>query len=97
MIFLDSNVVIDLLEDQQWTDWSQRAVGAFDDAPIVSNFVVVAEVAPAFRTSSEVLVFLEAIGVRLKPIDAEAAFRAGKAHAAYRASAERARPSWPIS
>jgi len=87
MIFLDSSVVIDLLEDQQeWTQWSQRAVGAFDDEPLVSNFVVVAEVAPAFRASSEVLVFLDALGVRLKPIDAEAAFRAGKAHAAYRAS-----------
>jgi predicted nucleic acid-binding protein len=87
VIFLDSNILIDLVDDSHdESGWSQEVMGSLDNPLLVVNFVVLAEVARAFTTPARLLVFLESIGVELKQIDAQTAFRAGQAHSRYRRS-----------
>lgn len=83
MIFVDSNVVIDLVEDGEWTDWSMRVLSR-TAKPLVANHIVVAEVARAFRSSEAVVVFLTELGVTIDPLTPAIAYRAGHAHVGYR-------------
>lgn len=86
MILIDSNVLIDLIEpDGAWRDWSEEAILAAED-PFVVNAVVIAEIARQFRSFDDELSFLDRLGAKRLPITDDAAFHAGKAHAAYRAS-----------
>lgn len=89
MIFVDSNIVIDLIEDGAWTDWSKRALDARRGVPLVANMVVVAEISRAFATAENVLIFLRELGIALAPLTAEQAFRAGRAQVDYRLSGGR--------
>ena len=89
MIFIDSNIVIDLIEDGAWTDWSKRTLDARRLAPMAANLVVVAEVSRAFRAAEDVLVFLRELDISLAPLTPEAAFRAGRAQVDYRLSGGR--------
>ena len=86
MIFVDSNIVIDLLEgDGGGSGWSRTALGdAGARNGLVANVVVLAESAPRFPSSGEQLDYFDAIGVKLADIPAAAAFHAGQAHKAYR-------------
>jgi len=86
MIFVDSNIIIDLIEDGEWTDWSKQALDARRGTMLVTNLIVLAEVSRAFRTTEDVLVFLRELGVTILPITAETAFRAGRAQIDYRLS-----------
>ena len=83
MIFVDSNVVIDLVEDGDWTDWSKRVLGGRVE-PLVASVIVAAEVSRAFSDADAVLVFLRELGIALDPITPDIAWRAGHAHVAYR-------------
>jgi len=83
MIFVDSNVVIDLVEDGDWTNWAKRMLAA-RPASLVASMVVVAEVSRAFANADAVLVFLGELGIVLDPITPQIAYRAGHAHVAYR-------------
>lgn len=83
MIFVDSNIVIDLIEDGTWTEWSKRGP-AERDMPLVANPIVLAEVARAFATSASAEIFFSELGVSILPITPEAAFDAGRAHVRYR-------------
>lgn len=89
MIFVDSNIVIDLIEDGAWTDWSKRALDARRGVPLVANMVVVAEISRAFATAEDVLIFLRELGIALAPLTPEQAFRAGRAQVDYRLSGGR--------
>jgi predicted nucleic acid-binding protein len=89
MIFVDSNIVIDLIEDGAWTEWSKRTLDARRGVPLVANMVVVAEISRAFGTVDDVLVFLRELAIDLVPLTAEAAFRAGRAQVDYRLSGGR--------
>jgi len=84
MIFVDSNIVIDLVEDSEWTSWSKRTLASQPEMPFVTNLVVVAEVSRTFSTAAAVLVFLRELDIALSPLTAEAAFRAGRAQVEYR-------------
>lgn len=86
MIFVDSNIVIDLIEEGEWTAWSKHTLGSQGEAPLVANLVVVAEVSRTFRTPGDVLIFLKELGIGIVPLTAEAAFRAGRAQVEYRLS-----------
>jgi predicted nucleic acid-binding protein len=57
MIFVDSNVVIDLIEDGEWTGWSKRTLSHASETLFVTNHIVFAEVSRAFSSPEAVLVF----------------------------------------
>ena len=85
MIFVDSNVLIDLFDrkDPAWSAWSQRMIEELPP-PLVINPIVVAETARRFAALDGLLRFLAEIGIEILPVPNEAAFIAGHAHAAYR-------------
>jgi predicted nucleic acid-binding protein len=84
MIFVDTNVLIDLLDRSGvWSSWSRISMRGYRQ-PLVTNHVVFAELAPHFAEPAFAAGFLGVVGVELLPLDAPAAFRAGRAHAAYR-------------
>jgi predicted nucleic acid-binding protein len=82
-MFVDSNIVIDLVEDGEWTGWSKRALSGVEE-PLMANHIVVAEVARAFRLPEAVVVFLTELGISLDPLTPDIAYRAGHAHVGYR-------------
>jgi predicted nucleic acid-binding protein len=84
MIFVDSNIIIDLVEPAgKWREWSEAALLERDD-PLVTNAVVLAETAGQFAEAEAQLSFLAALQIELLDLSPEAAFQAGRAHAAYR-------------
>jgi predicted nucleic acid-binding protein len=86
MIFVDSNIIIDLVEPSGvWRNWSEEAL-IRQEAPLVTSSVVLAEAARQFRSLDDELKFLEALQISLLELTPAAAFRAGKAHAEYRAA-----------
>ncbi len=84
MIFIDSNIVIDLVEEGEWTGWSRRTLEAERGRAFVTNLVVFAEIARAFRSAEDVAIFLRELGIGLVAFDQIAAFRAGSAQVEYR-------------
>jgi hypothetical protein len=87
MIFVDSNIVIDLIEDGEWTAWSKRALER--DTVLVSNHIVFAEVSRAFPSPEAVATFLRELGIELMPMTSDVAFDAGRAMVGYRMSGGR--------
>ena len=86
MIFVDSNIIIDLVEPSgAWRDWSEEAL-IRQEEPLVTSGVVLAEAARQFRSLGDELKFLEALQIGLLELTHAAAFRAGRAHAKYRAA-----------
>lgn len=86
MIFIDSNIVIDLVEhNTRWSQWSRNEVskGSASDS-LIADAIVLAECATHFGSLEEALSYFDAVGITLKMIPAAAAFRAGRAHKAYR-------------
>ncbi|WP_353204434.1 PIN domain-containing protein [Sphingomonas sp.] len=83
MIFVDSNVVIDLIEDGEWTPWSKRMLSDSRVA-LVANLIVFAEVARTFPSADAVGIFLHELGIGLDPITPTIAYQAGHANVAYR-------------
>lgn len=86
MIFLDSNVVIDVMRgDGEWQVWSSAAIveGAATDRLAVSP-VVVAEVAPRVGTLADFVERIGRFGATVVDLDNEAAYAAGAAFQDYR-------------
>lgn len=87
MIFIDSNVLIDLIDPvEEWNGWSQSMIEAAAGGRLIINAIVFAEIARQFASISDELHFLSEIGIESIALDDGAAFAAGKAHAAYRAA-----------
>lgn len=84
MIFIDSNIIIDLIEDGEWTAWSKERLGARSGEPLAVNLIVFAEVSRAFGSVESVDVFLCELGVVVEPMTPDVAFRAGRAQVDYR-------------
>ena len=89
MIFVDSNVVIDLIEDGEWIGWSKRTLSRAAETLLVTNHIVFAEVSRAFGSPGAVLVFFGELGIAIEPFTPDSAFRAGRALADYRLSGGR--------
>lgn len=86
MIFIDSNVLIDIIDaDTAWSEWSSRAL-MLRAGPLAINHVVLAEIAPRFESAALARVFIDRAEITLVNLSEDAAHRAGKAHAAYRAA-----------
>lgn len=84
---VDSNVLIDVLaDDPQWADWSLEQLARLgDEAALVINPLVLAELSPRFERTTELEAALAALPLRRDALPWDAAFLAGQAFRAYRA------------
>ena len=86
MIFVDSNVVIDLISpDQVWFGWSRDQISVLGrDHDLVVNAIVVAEIAANFPSMDKLDAALRELDMEIAPLSDEAAFDAGRAFRQYR-------------
>lgn len=85
-VLVDSNVILDVAaNDSDWSDWSSAALlRAADDAVLVINPIVYAEVSIGFERIEDLEDALAAELYRRDPLPYEAGFLAGKCFLAYR-------------
>ena len=88
MTFVDSSVLIDVIEAQSiWADWSeQRILMARARGRLVINLIVYAEISRDFADKTLLDAFLSDTGIGIEPLDDHVAFLAARAHDAYRAA-----------
>ncbi len=89
MIFVDSNVLIDIFgEDQAWRDCSAALALSLNTAgeELVINPVVVAELAGNFPNAQALLQAVDRLDIEVLPLNDEIAFAAGQAFRSYRRS-----------
>ena len=98
MILVDSNVLIDIVQDDpEWADWSMdRLVAGARDGVLAYNQVIVAEVAPRFGSLEVFADFGRQLGLAYASLDEEAALGAGLAFAGYRRNRGTSSPSIPL-
>ncbi len=83
---VDSCILIDVLaDDPQWADWS---LGQLDrlgqQAPLIINPIILAEVSPRFERASDLEAALAALPLVREALPWDAAFLAGQAFKIYR-------------
>lgn len=83
---VDSNVIFDVAEsDPTWRVWSEAAIErCLDEALLIINPIIYAEVSVGYRTVEEVEAVLPVDLYRREPLPYDAAFLAGKAFVSYR-------------
>jgi predicted nucleic acid-binding protein len=83
---VDSNVLLDVLtQDDEWLDWSAAALArAANDAALVINPIVYAEVAARFERIEDLEAALPQAYYERRPLPWEAAFLAGRCFVKYR-------------
>lgn len=86
MVIVDTNVIVDLLEDDpEWADWSEDRLRALSRVhELVINPVIYAEVSVTFAGIEEMDAAIAELELRLIEIDRAALFLAGKAFLRYR-------------
>jgi hypothetical protein len=86
MIMVDTNVLIDVLQDDpQWAEWSVAQLRAQSKVhELAINAIVYAELSLAFERAEEVDDAVTSLGLKLLEIPRPALFLAGKAFVAYR-------------
>jgi len=86
MIFVDTNVMIDILEaDGEWGEWSRAAfASARSTASPVVNHIVVAELASQMLHDQDVEAILKELGVAVVPFTIAASLQSGRAFHEYR-------------
>ena len=86
MILVDTNVLIDVLEDDpQWVDWSIAQLRAQSRVhELAINAIVYAELSLAFERLEQVDEVVVQLGLKLLEIPRPALFLAGKAFITYR-------------
>lgn len=87
MIFVDSCVLIDVIEDDpQWADWSQRQLEvAALNGKLVINAIIYAEVAAGYQRIEDVNAMLGKVQIEWADLPRAASFLAAKAFQRYRA------------
>lgn len=86
MIFVDTNVLIDILGAQsEWRPWSEQQLEEHASAgePRI-NIIVLAELSPGYPSLDALLELLANSSIQVVPIEEEAAFLAGNIFAQYR-------------
>ncbi len=85
-VLVDSNVILDVVtEDPHWGAWSRETLACCaDEAELVVNPIIYAEVSIGFAKIEEVEAALPAESFRREPLPWEAAFLAGKCFVKYR-------------
>jgi len=88
MIFVDTNILIDVTEDDAiWGDWSrQQLVAAAGLGEVAINDVVYAELAIGYQKIENLDAMIARLGIVVTSIPRIALFLAGKAYHRYRAS-----------
>ncbi len=87
MIFLDTNILVDLLEgaDTKEADWSRRTLAVVaEDQPLVANLIVAAELAGYSASPDRLEASLADAEVELADLSFAVAGRAGAAFQEYR-------------
>ncbi len=86
MLLVDTNVLVDVLEDDpEWADWSIRQLRAQSKVhPLAINPVIYAELSLTFSTVEAFDKTLESLDLALMELPRPALFLAGKAFVRYR-------------
>lgn len=85
MILVDTNVFVDVIHrDPIWLDWSLRELSKAKRGPILTNFVVYAELHTHDTAGPHIDAFLEKLGVQVVDLSRPAAQLAAQAFRAYR-------------
>ena len=86
MILVDTNVLIDVLEDEpQWADWSIAQLRAQAQIhALVINPIIYSELSLAFKTWEDLDETVRDLGLALQELPRPALFLAGKAFIRYR-------------
>ncbi len=86
MILVDTNVLIDVLEDDpEWADWSITQLRAQSHAhALVINPIIYAELSLTFSTVEMLDAVVDNLGLKMIEISRPALFLAGKAFTQYR-------------
>lgn len=86
MILVDTNVLIDLVQDDpQWADWSEeQLMQAQKLGPLFINAVGYAELVPALDSMAALDDFLKRSKIVVKDLSRPAAYMAGEAFLQYR-------------
>jgi predicted nucleic acid-binding protein len=86
LIAADSSVLIDVIagSDDASAASAEAVRQALRVGPVVLSEVALAEICTAFQGGSEVLRFLEELGIRFDPMEAKSALRAGEMQRRYR-------------
>jgi predicted nucleic acid-binding protein len=86
MIFIDSNVMIDMLEgDAEWGEWSRAAyASARSTTSLAVNHIVVAELASQMLRDQDVETILGELAIAVAPFTIAASLRSGRAFHEYR-------------
>ena len=86
MILVDSNVLIDILDDDvRWFDWSMKQLEtASNSGRVFINHVILAEVAPHQGDLTLFLEKLDTMLIEIEPLSDKGAFIAGNAFLEYR-------------
>ncbi len=86
MLLVDTNVLIDVLEDDpQWADWSIAQLRAQSQVhPLAINPIIYAELSLTFSRVEALDKVIDDLGLALQEIPRPALFLAGKAFAQYR-------------
>lgn len=86
MIFVDTNIVIDVLEpDPRWRSWSvAQLIQAAEHSQPVASAVVVAECAGCFATLADLHAAFATFDLVIEDVPLEAMFAAGHAFRDYR-------------
>lgn len=98
MILVDSNILIDIADDDPvWAAWSAETLAdAAGRHRSVFNQVVVAEFGQRFASLDALLAFGTRVGLSYEAFDDAGAFEAGLAFAAYRRNRGREAPRIPL-
>lgn len=86
MLLVDTNVLVDVLEDDpRWADWSIAQLRAQSKIhPLLINPIIYAELSLTFSRVEALDQTIESMGLALKELPRPALFLAGKAFALYR-------------
>ena len=86
MVLVDTNVLIDVLEDDpQWADWSIAQLRAQAQIqPLAINDIIYSELSLAFETLETLDTTIESLELQVLPMPRSALFLAGKAFLRYR-------------
>jgi predicted nucleic acid-binding protein len=86
MIFVDTNVIVDLIgRDPVWSDWSRQELEAASSTDqLAINDVVYAELSVGYSRYQDIDAFIARAGLALMQTPRQALFIAGKAFQRYR-------------
>lgn len=84
-LLVDSNVILDFLDDPKWADWSVTALAnASGNSSLYINQIVYSEVSIGFDNIENLELVLHKGGFQMIETQKEALFLAGKAYLSYK-------------